>query len=70
MMLLTGYASKKELKQQIGQVLHYQETSMFGEEYKRNGKFTAAHRPLITGLKGREFFAQIEMVNGLISKVS
>jgi hypothetical protein len=46
MMLLTGYKSKKELKENIG-----------------------AHRPYITGLPGREFFAEITMSDGLISKV-
>tara|TARA_R110000782_G_scaffold193068_3_gene282710 strand:- start:2369 stop:2581 length:213 start_codon:yes stop_codon:yes gene_type:complete len=70
MMLLIGYPSKKELKSQIGQELSYQETSMFGEEYTPNGEFTAAHRPSITGKIGREFFASIEMKNGVIYKVS
>ena len=70
MMLLTGYSSKKELKSQVGQSLKYQETSMFGEEYQRTGKFCAAHRPLVTGLKGRKFFAEIEMRDGVIHKVS
>jgi len=61
MMLLTGYQSKKELKASIGTALAYQETSMFGEEYLANGKFCAAHRPAVSGLPGREFFAEITM---------
>lgn len=42
---------------------------MFGPEYKSTGKFVASNRPQITGLKGREFFAEIEMENGLIKSV-
>lgn len=67
--LLTGYASKKELKAAIGEKLKYRETSMFGEEFKDNGSFSAAHRPAITRLSGREFFASIVMKDGLIAKV-
>ena len=70
MMLLTGYKSKKELKESIGQALSYQETSFFGEEFKADGSFAGAHRPAVTGLPGREFFASITMANGLIAKVS
>lgn len=70
MILLTGYKSKKELKACLGQPLRYRETSLFGPEYTPNGEFVAAHRPQITGLKGREFFAQITMRDGLIAKVS
>jgi hypothetical protein len=70
MMLLIGYKSKKELKENIGKPLSYQETSMFGNEYKSNGTFVAAHRPYVTKSPGREFFAEITMENGLIKKVS
>lgn len=66
MMLVTGYTSKKELKASIGQPLIYRETSLFGPEYQTNGTFTAAHRPAVTGGKGREFFAEITMKNDLI----
>lgn len=69
-MLVTGYKSKKELKEAIGKPLKYRETSMFGPEYKADGTFTVAHRHAITGLAGREFFASVTMVNGLITKVS
>lgn len=69
MVLLTGYKSKKELKEQIGKPLRYSETSMFGTEYTPNGTFTAAHRPALTTLPGREFFASVTMKNGLIHKV-
>jgi len=69
MMLLTGYASKKELKESVGQRLAYQETSMFGPEYLSNGTFTAARRPHLLG-GGREFFAEITMKDDLIAKVA
>jgi hypothetical protein len=70
MMLLTGYKSKKEMKETaIGKPLKYRETSIFGAEFKANGTFVAAHRPAVTGLAGREFFAKITMENGLIKKV-
>jgi hypothetical protein len=70
MMLLTGYKSKKEMKETaIGKPLKYRETSMSGAEFKANGTFVAAHRPAVTGLPGKEFFAEITMQNGLIAKV-
>lgn len=68
-MMLALYPSKKALKENIGQPLKYEETSMFGAEYRADGTFTVANRPHLTGL-GREFFAQITMKNGLIEKVS
>ena len=70
MMLLTGYKSKKDLKRAIGKSLVYEETSLFGAEYLESGTFLAAHRPLVTGLPGREFFAEITMDKGVIAKVS
>jgi len=66
--LVFDYPSKKELKASIGKPLKYMETSMFGPEYRKNGRLTGANRPHITG-KGREFFANITMENGLIKSV-
>lgn len=68
-MMLALYASKKDLKAQIGQPLQYQETSMFGNEYRTNGSFSVSNRPSITGIKGREFFARVTMKDGLIAAV-
>jgi hypothetical protein len=69
-LLLTGYASKKELKAAIGLPLQYTETSMFGAEFKADGQFSAAHRPALgNNPNGREFFATVTMKNGLIAKV-
>ena len=67
-MLVFNYASKKDLKASIGKPLRYIETSMFGAEYKASGILTGANRPHITG-KGREFFANVIMEDGLIKGV-
>jgi len=67
-MIIFNYKSKKILKEQIGQRLNYIETSIFGEEYRRDGVLTGANRPHITG-QGREFFAEVIMKNGLIHSV-
>jgi hypothetical protein len=67
-MLVFNYESKKALKESIGKPLRYIETSMFGAEYRDNGILTGANRPHITG-KGREFFANVTMENGLIKGV-
>jgi hypothetical protein len=69
MTLIARYASKKLLKEAVGQRLKYEETSMFGAEYRDNGELTVCNRPHITGM-GREFFAQVTMKDGLILKVS
>lgn len=68
-MLIVLYDTKKELKAAIGKPLVYTETSMFGAEYKPNGMLTVAHRPHITG-RGREFFAQVWLENGIIKRVT
>ena len=69
-LLVTGYESKKQLKENIGKRLVYRETSMFGNEYKDNGKFVVVHRPALRiQPKGREFFAEVTMKDGLIAAV-
>jgi hypothetical protein len=67
-MIVFDYASKKDLKASIGKPLRYIETSFFGPEYRTDGMLTGANRPHITG-KGREFFANVTMENGLIKGV-
>lgn len=67
-MLVFDYDSKKALKECIGQPLRYIETSMFGAEYRPDGVLTGANRPHITG-RGREFFANVTMQDGLIKAV-
>jgi hypothetical protein len=69
MTMIVMYPSKKELKENIGQKLKYRETSMFGSEYKSNGTFVVCNRPSITGINGREFFAEVTMKDDLIEKV-
>jgi len=67
-MLIFNYDSKRALKECIGQQLRYTETSMFGAEYKPDGVLTGANRPQITG-RGREFFANVTLKNGVIVQV-
>jgi len=67
-MIILDYTSKKELKENVGKPLHYIETSMFGPEYVANGQLVGCNRPHITGHK-REFFASVELVDGLIYSV-
>lgn len=69
-MLILLYKSKKELKGEIGKPLKYRETSIFGPEYKENGSFIGSNRPSITGIRGREFYAKVQMKDGKIEKVS
>jgi hypothetical protein len=66
--LIARYPSKKAAKEAVGEKLKYQETSLFGSEYRNDGRLTVANRPLITGL-GREWFGIITMKNGRIFKV-
>ena len=75
-MMIVNYKSKKDLKNSIGQKLDYTETSMFGNEYKTNGKFSGCNRPSINSvlinrgiLRAREFFATITIENDLIKSV-
>lgn len=65
-MLAANYATKKALKEHIGQPLRYTETSFFGEEYKADGKFSVVG-PSPTQ---RKWYAEVTMQNGLISKVA
>lgn len=68
-MLIFNYPTKKALKESIGERLAYQETSLFGPEYRDSGVIYGSNRPHLTGHK-REFFAQVTMQDGVILKVS
>ena len=68
MTLIVNYPTKKACKEAIGKPLRYIETSMFGAEYRADGKLTVCHRPHITR-QGREWFGQVTMANGLIKDV-
>ena len=62
-MMQLNYKTKKDLKQNIGKELNYSETSIFGEEYKKNGTFVGCDSK-------RKFFAKVTMEDGLIKKVA
>ena len=64
-MLGAIYKTKKELKAAVGQPLHYEETSMFGEEYRPNGRFCVVG----PSPRERKWFAEVTMENGLIKSV-
>ena len=49
-MMIVNYTSKKELTENIGKPLEYTETSMFGSEYKSDGKFCGCNRPTINNV--------------------
>jgi hypothetical protein len=65
-MMAASYKTKKALREAIGQPLRYQETSMFGPEYRENGTLTVVGPSPYE----RKWFAQVTMANGLIQKVS
>ena len=67
-MMLLHYKTKKDLKASVGEPLRYTETSLFGPEYRLDGKFYGGRRPHLQG-GGREWFAEIVMKEGKIFKV-
>jgi hypothetical protein len=62
-MITTPYKSKKELKENVGKYLRYEETSFFGPEYKSTGTFCVTNHPK------RSWFAAVTMENDLIKSV-
>ena len=64
-MLGASYKSKKDLKASIGRPLRYVETSMFGPEFKADGKFCVVGPSPYE----RKWYAEITMKAGLIEKV-
>ena len=67
MMGVKGYKAKKDLKASIGKPLNYVETSMFGPEYKADGKFCVVGPCAFTN---RKWYAEVTMKGGLIEKVN
>ena len=65
-MLAASYKTKKDLKASVGKPLRFVETSLFKAEYKGTGNFTVVGPTPYQ----RKWYAEIKMVNGLISKVS
>ena len=65
-MLGASYKTKKACKESIGQAPRFVETSMFGLEFTGDGKYTVVGpSPTI-----RKWFAQVTILNGVISKVT
>ena len=67
MLGVTGYKTKKDLKSAIGQPFHFVETSMFGSEFKPDG------RNVVVGpdaYNKRSWYATVDCKNGLIVKVA
>lgn len=64
-MLVARYKTKKRLKASVGEELEFTETSVFGAEYKRDGKV------LVVGPSAyeRKWYAEVTMVDGLIARV-
>jgi len=67
-MLVLNYPSKKALSAAVGEPLEYLETSIFGNEYAPDKILYGSNRPHITGFK-REFYAEVTISKGLISRV-
>jgi hypothetical protein len=65
-MMGASYKTKKDLKANVGKELKYVETSIFGPEYKDNGKFCVVG----PSPYNRKWYAIVTMENGLIKKVS
>ena len=61
-----GYRTKNDLKASVGKELSYAETSLFGKEYKDTGVIVLVGPTSYT----REWFAEVEMKDGLIAKVT
>ena len=64
-MMAALYPTKKILKTKIGKPLRYQETSMFGPEFKENGSFCVVGPSPYE----RKWYATVTMKDGLIAKV-
>mgnify|MGYP001609222775 CR=1 FL=1 len=65
-MLGANYPTKSDLKKSVGQHLDYIETSMFGPEFKTDGKFCVVGP---NPYNARNWFAEVTMEQGLIAKV-
>ncbi len=66
MMGVTGYSTKKALKESIGMRLNYVETSMFGNEYHGDGDYTVVGPD---AYNDRRFYATVTILHGVIVRV-
>jgi hypothetical protein len=62
-MVIFNYKKKADLKAAVGQPLAFRETSVFGPEYRRDGKVLGCPPK-------RNWFAEVTMVAGKIAKVT
>ena len=69
MSLVLLYASKKELKENVGNYLKFRDPSIFSPDFTKDGVVYGSNRPHLTGYK-REFFANVTLKNGIITKVN
>ena len=67
MLGVTGYKSKKQLRESIGKPLRVVETSAFGLEFEPNGRNTVVGPD---AFKERKWYAVVVCKDGLIVKVS
>lgn len=65
-MMAALYRTKKALKESKGKALFHEETSLFGLEYRDNGKFCVVG----PGAYNRKWYATVTMKDGLIFKVT
>jgi len=63
--MAANYKTKKELKENVGKPLRYEETSVFGPEFKANGSFAVVGPSPLQ----RKWFAEVTMKDGLIYSV-
>ena len=66
MIAASGYKAKKDLKASVGQPLRYTETSMFGAEFRADGRFCVVGPSAYE----RKWFAEVTMKEGKIAKVA
>ena len=67
MTLWAKYPTKKELKASVGRRLQYEETSIFGPEYKATGSFAVVGPD---AYHNRKWFALVVMKDDIIQKVT
>jgi hypothetical protein len=65
MLGIEGFDTKKQLKEAVGTVPHFIETSFFGAEYTGDGRYAVVGpHPTV-----RNWFAELTIVDGLIAGV-
>lgn len=66
MMGISGFKTKKELKAAVGQTPEFIETSLFGNEYKGDGRYTVVGPD---PYNKRSWYATVTVRDGKIGKV-